>query len=90
MTREWYNQHRDHPSTGFRNQDRLSAEQESHLREGSVLDKNLRKVHSAPSDLTRRLPPPPRNNRYVSIGGHIGLIDNNYNVKADHSPHDNH
>ncbi len=45
-TNDWYNQHKDHPPVGLRRQDRLSADQESRLREGSTLDKDLRKrVH---------------------------------------------
>jgi len=83
VARDWYNQHQAHPPAGFRNQDRLSADEESRLREGTVLDKNLRrKVHPAPPDLARRLPPPPSNHRYVAIGGHVGLIDNNFQVKG--------
>src|ERR1700674_1722306 len=83
VARDWYNQHQAHPPAGFRNQDRLSADEESSLREGAVLDKNLRrKVHPAPPDLARRLPPPPSNHRYVAIGGHVGLIDNNFQVKG--------
>jgi Ni/Co efflux regulator RcnB len=83
VARDWYNQHQAHPPAGFRNQDRLSADEESRLREGAVLDKNLRrKVHPAPPDLARRLPPPPSNHRYVAIGGHVGLIDNNFQVKG--------
>jgi hypothetical protein len=61
----------------------LSPDEESRLQEGAVLDKNLRKkVHPAPADLTSRLPAPPSNHRYVAVGGHVGLIDNQYNVKA--------
>jgi hypothetical protein len=42
---------------GFRNQDRLSANEESQLREGATLDRNLRKkVHPAPATLYRQLP----------------------------------
>jgi Ni/Co efflux regulator RcnB len=91
VTRDWYNQHQAHPPAGLRDQDRLSADEESRLREGAVLDKDLRKkVHKAPPDLARRLPPPPSNHRYVTIGGHVGLIDNNYQVKAVVHLHDNH
>ena len=91
VTRDWYNQNQAHPSTGLRNQDRLSADQESRLHEGVVLDKGLRgKVHPAPTDLSRRLSPPPSNHRYVAIGGHIALIDNKYQVKAVIHLHDNH
>jgi hypothetical protein len=87
---DWYNQHKDHPPAGFRDQDRLNAEQESRLREGAPLDRDLRKkVHPAPEDLTRRLPPPAPDHRYVAIGGHVGLIDNHYQVKAVIHLHDN-
>jgi Ni/Co efflux regulator RcnB len=82
-TSDWYNQHKDHPPAGLRSQDRLSSDQESRLREGAVLDKDLRKrVHPVPEDLRRRLPPPASDHRYVAIGGHVGLIDNNFQVKA--------
>ena len=68
VTRDWYNQNQAHPPAGLRNQDRLSADEESRLREGAVLDNDLRrKVHRAPPDLSRRLPPPPSNHRYVTI-----------------------
>jgi hypothetical protein len=88
---DWYNQNQAHPPAGFRNQDRLSPDEESRLHEGAVLDKNLRrKVHPAPADLTSRLPPPPSNHRYVAVGGHVGLIDNHYQVKAVIHLHDNH
>ncbi|HXB74572.1 MAG TPA: hypothetical protein VNY05_40430 [Candidatus Acidoferrales bacterium] len=83
VTRDWYNQHQDHPAAGLRSGDRLSGDQESRLREGAVIDKDMRKqVHPAPPDLARRLPPPPTHHRYVAVGGHIGLIDNGYQVKA--------
>jgi hypothetical protein len=90
VTRDWYNQHRDHPPAGLRNEDRLSADEESRLREGAVVDKDLRrKMHSAPHELTRQLPPPAHNHRYVTIGGHVGLIDNRNRVKAVIHLHDN-
>lgn len=83
VTRDWYDQHQKNPPAGLRSQDRLSTDQESRMQEGAVLDKEMRKhVHPAPPDLTRRLPPPPSQHRYVAIGGHIGLIDNGYHVKA--------
>ena len=83
VTKEYYNQHKDNPPAGLRDRDRLSPAQESNLHEGAVLDRETRKqVHPAPPELTRQLPPPPSHHRYVAVGGHIGLIDNNYNVKA--------
>ena len=91
VAHDWYNQHQDRPPAGFRNQDRLSADEESRFREGAVMDHDLRrKAHSAPPDLVRQLPPPPSNHRYVAVGGHVGLIDNNYNVKAVIHLHDGH
>jgi Ni/Co efflux regulator RcnB len=91
VTHDWYNQNQAHAPAGLRNQDRLSADEESRLREGTVLDKGLRrKVHPAPPDLTRRLPPPPSHHRYVAIGGHVGLIDSKYEVKSVIHLHDNH
>ena len=91
VTRDWYNQNQAHPPAGLRNQDRLSADEESRLHEGAVLDQGLRrKVHPAPADLTRQLPPPPSDHRYVAIGGHVGLIDNKFQVKAVIHLHDNH
>ena len=83
VARDWNSQHQKNRPAGFRSQDRLSADQESRLHEGVVLDKNMRRqAHPAPRDLVRQLPPPPSNHRYVAIGGHIGLIDNSYQVKA--------
>jgi len=91
VARDWNNQHQKKPPAGLRSQDRLSAEQESRLHEGAVLDKDMRRrVHPAPRELERQLPPPPSNHRYVAIGGHIGLIDNSYQVKAVIHLHDNH
>ena len=91
VARDWYNQHKAHPPAGLRNQDRLSADEESRLHEGEVLDKRLRKkVHPAPPELSRQLPPPPSDHRYVAIGGHIGLIDNKFQVKGVIHLHDNH
>ena len=91
VTRDWYNQNQAHPPAGLRSRDRLSADEQSRFHEGAVLDKGMRKkVHPAPPDLSRRLPPPPTDHRYVVIGGHFGLIDNNFQVKAVIRLNDNH
>jgi hypothetical protein len=80
-TNQWYDQVKNNPPAGLRPQDRLSPDQESRLRPGAVLDKDLRsKVHPAPSDLKQRLPPPARGDKYVTIGGHVSSINNNYQV----------
>jgi hypothetical protein len=91
VTHDWYNQHQSNPPAGFRKQDQLSQDEESNMREGGVIDKNLRKkVYSAPPELTRQLPPPPSRNRYVAVGGHVALIDHNYHVQAVIHLNDNH
>lgn len=91
VTQDWYRQHQAHPPAGFRSQDRLTSEEESRFREGATLDKDLRKkVHSAPPDLSRHLPPPPSRHRYVAVGNHVALIDNGYNVKAVIHLHESH
>jgi len=80
---DWYNQHQNNLPEGLRPEDRLSAEQESRLRVGVTLDNDLRdRVRPAPPDLSARLPPPPPDHRYVAVGGHVGLIDKDYNIKA--------
>jgi Ni/Co efflux regulator RcnB len=90
VAHDWYNQHKDNAPVGLRSQDRLSADQESRLHEGGVIDKDMRRhVHPAPPELARQLPPPPEHHRYVAIGGHIGMIDNGYHVKAVIHLHDN-
>ena len=82
VTRDWYTQHQDHAPAGLRKQDRLSPDQESRLQPGTQLDPEMRRqTHKAPADLSRRLPPPPSNHRYVTIGGHVASVDHNNRVK---------
>jgi Ni/Co efflux regulator RcnB len=81
VSRDWYNEHHDHPPVGLRDRDRLTPQYESRLREGAVLDRDMRRrIHAVPDDYYRRLPPPPRGYRYVFIGGHTCLIDDSYRV----------
>ncbi len=76
VTTDWYNQHKDHPPLGFRNQDRLSPDQERRLQPGKPVPTDLRKrEHALPSELAHRLPPPPPQHRYVAVGGHVGLVN---------------
>src|ERR1700683_3495518 len=80
---DWYSQHQNNLPEGLRPEDRLSAEQESRLRVGATLDNDLRdRVRPAPVELTARLAPPPPDHRYVAVGGHVGLINKNFQVKA--------
>jgi hypothetical protein len=91
VSRDWYNQHQNHPPAGLRSKDRLSPDEESRLNQGAVLDRNLRKkVHPAPQDLSRQLPPPQNGHRYVVIGGHVASIDNSYQVHDVIHLHDDH
>lgn len=81
VSREWYNEHHDHPPMGLRERDRLSPEYEARLHEGYVFDHYMRsRMYPVPADYYRRLPPPPRGYRYVFVGGHAVLIDGNYRV----------
>jgi len=81
VSREWYNEHHDHPPMGLRDRDRLTPEYEARLHEGYVFDHYMRsRMYPVPADYYRRLPPPPRGYRYVFVGGHAVLIDGNYRV----------
>jgi Ni/Co efflux regulator RcnB len=83
VTQDWYKQHQRNAPRGLRSQDRLSAQQEARLQRGRTLDADLRKhSYAVPSDLRRHLPPAPRGHRYVSIGGHVVLVDGR-NVISD-------
>ena len=84
VTKDYYNQHQSHPPKGLRNQDRLSAEEEAQLEPGKPLPSQLRrKAYTAPRDLRRQLPPPPRHHRYVVIGQHVALVDDTNHVLRD-------
>ena len=73
---DWYGKNQAQPPTGFRQQDRLSSEQESRFQVGSKLDPDLQKMaHTVPSALAHKLATPVQGYRYVSIGGHITLLD---------------
>jgi Ni/Co efflux regulator RcnB len=82
VTRNWYNQNRSHAPAGLRDQDKLSPAEEQRLRPGSELDPNLqRKAHPVPRELARQLPPPPRDSRYVAVGGHVAQVDKRNHVQ---------
>ena len=82
VTRDWYKQNHDHAPVGLRDRDRLAPDEESRLQPGATLDARLRaKTHPLPRDLSTKLPPPPRNSRYVAVGGHIAQVDNRNRVQ---------
>jgi Ni/Co efflux regulator RcnB len=90
VAQDWYKQRQNNPPAGFRDQDRLSPEQERRLQPGAQLDPDLRsRVRPAPADLRRRLPRPAKHHRYVTIGGHVGIVDQNYQIRDVIHLHDN-
>lgn len=81
---DWYNQHQSHPPRGLRQQDRVTPEQESRLAPGQPFTRDLRRqAHYAPPDLRHRLPPPPPHHTYVTVGGHVALVDAVHHVVRD-------
>jgi Ni/Co efflux regulator RcnB len=89
VTQNWYNDHRIQEAGKFRYTDRFSAEEESQFQEGIVFDDGQRRrARAAPKELTRQLPVPPRNHRYVEIAGHVVLVDQTNHVKAIIHLHD--
>jgi len=78
---DYHDQHRNKPAAGFREKDRLRPQDEGRIREGTVLDSDLRKrSHPVPADLLHRLPPPPRGHRYVVIGGQVCEVDSGWHI----------
>lgn len=81
VTQDWASHHRD--TRGLRDRDRLSADQEARLQEGRPLDRDLRKrSYAVPSDLRRHLPPAPAHHRYMTVGGHVVLVDSGNVVRG--------
>jgi hypothetical protein len=79
VAHDYANQHKN--DRGFRDQDRLSPQDESRLQEGYVMDKDMRKLcRPAPPDLVRGLAPAPSGYFYVVIGGHVCLVDHDYRI----------
>jgi Ni/Co efflux regulator RcnB len=79
---DWYGKNQANPPTGFRQQDRLSSDQESRFQVGSKLDPDLQKMaHTVPSELAHKLATPAHGYRYVSVGGHITLLDKQNEVQ---------
>jgi Ni/Co efflux regulator RcnB len=78
-TQDWYRQHHQAAPAGWRDQDRLPPGMQDRLRPGHTLDRDLRsRMHSLPSELSRRYAPPPRGYYYAVIGGNVMLLDHGY------------
>jgi hypothetical protein len=78
--RDWYGQHRDAPE--FEARRNWNENFENRIQPGMVLDPDLRKwAHPASAELLSRLPAQPRWRRYVVVGDHILLVDNNWYIR---------
>ena len=76
VANDWYKEHHSHAPSGLRERDRLTSDEESRLQPGRVLPPDLRRrTHSVPSELRRKLPPPPRNHEYLAVGLHVALVN---------------
>lgn len=79
---EWYQRHRNAPPPGLRDRDRLPGHLSGRVVVGSYLDRDLRAhAHAVPADLARRLPPPPRGDRYLLVDGQLCAVDHSYRVE---------
>jgi Ni/Co efflux regulator RcnB len=79
---DWYGKNQANPPAGFRAQDRLSSDQESRLQVGSKLDPDLQKMtRTVPSDLRHKLATPAPGYRYLTVGGHVTLLDKQNQVQ---------
>jgi hypothetical protein len=79
VAREWYQNHRDY--RGVRENDRLAPQYEDRLREGYVMDYQMRRwARPAPYELVERFGPPPPGYRYLLVNGHLVLVDRGYRV----------
>jgi Ni/Co efflux regulator RcnB len=84
VTRDWYNQHQNNQPQGLRPGDRLTTDQESRLAPGRPFDRDLRhQAHYVPSALRHQLPTPPRHHTYVTVGGHVALVDARHHILRD-------
>lgn len=80
VARDWYNQHQSQP--GRRDQDKWISEREQRIQPGAVLDPEMRRMaRPVPSDLKRGLRPAPRGSRYVTMGGHVVIVDKGNRVQ---------
>jgi hypothetical protein len=78
---DYHDQHKAKPAPGFRSQDKLSDKDQDRIREGAVLDADLRKrSHPIPADLLHRLPPAPKGHHYVVIGGQVCDVDSGWHI----------
>ena len=80
VMRDWYNSHRD--SQEFQGREHWNDQMERRLQVGIVLDPDMRRLaRPVPSDLLNRLPPAPRDFRYLIVGDHIVLVDEGWSIR---------
>ncbi len=80
VTRDWYTQHQNHPTRGFRAQDRLAPSWSHVCSRQATRPRPAATRLRGTSDLRHRMPPPPRHYKYLVIGGHVVLVDNHHVV----------
>jgi hypothetical protein len=75
----YYDQHRNHKV--FKTDSRWNNDYSNRLQPGYILDSNMRRMsRSAPKDMVLGLGRAPSGYRYIVIGGHVVLVDNEYRV----------
>jgi Ni/Co efflux regulator RcnB len=78
--KDWYETHKTTPPRGLRDADRF--DEKSHLVVGRVIDPTLRqRAYAVPADLRRKLPDPPKGDRYYLVDGQLVLVDGGYTVR---------
>jgi len=75
----YYDQHKNHKV--FKTDRRWNNDYSNRLQPGYILDPDMRRMsRSAPKDMVLGLGRAPRGYRYIVIGGHVVLVDNEYRV----------
>lgn len=82
--REWYRTHQNNLPPGLAKRDSLPPGLERQLEARGTLPPGLeKKMYRCPSDLERRLPPPPPDCEHVFIGGHVVLLNRKTSAVLD-------
>ena len=78
---DWY---KAHPDAFKSNEAEWHADWEPNMREGFVLTPDMRKaVHRVPTELETQFGPAPEGYRYVELGDHVLIIDNDYRIHSE-------
>lgn len=75
----YYDQHHNHKV--FKTDSRWNDDYSNRIQPGYILDPDMRRMNrSAPNDMVLGLGRAPSGYRYIVIGGHVVLVDNEYRV----------